>query len=314
LHDLETELDVYMKNKTIPSGAMFYERVHIVESLLAEYKNIASQIMTNLEKYYQSDRGTSQTDSDFLTDDVFDLVKEFDKMQTMSLNFEQKAVWKKIKEKMILKGTMSFSEICKEIFKGTIALSKDLQKEVPKFLISENEIYFKKEHAQLVNHICLHLVRNSLVHGIELPLERAKVQKVPRGVISIKFIQEGEWIILQYSDDGKGISIQQLKENLMKKFSFQTEDFKMIPVEELVLMIFKSGYSTSQNVSELAGRGVGLDAVRKFMESIHGKIELNIYPLDSHIHAKEEMKIEFRFYFPAKMTVNLSERRKILAA
>lgn len=118
-----------------------------------------------------------------------------------------------------------------------------------------------------------HLLRNAVAHGLESPLERKKHGKAETGTIKLKVVQDNDEIHITVTDDGAGINLQRVKEkaiqnNLLDENSEVTE-------QSLMSIIFESGFSTADKVSQIAGRGVGLDVVRNDISGLGGRVDLN---------------------------------------
>lgn len=117
-----------------------------------------------------------------------------------------------------------------------------------------------------------HMIRNSIDHGIESPEERIKLGKSPEGTIWLKAFQREGNIFIEISDDGKGIDKAKVLEKAVEKGL--AEAGKSYTDKEIFEMLFAPGLSTKEKVSELSGRGVGMDVVRKNIEDLHGSVEI----------------------------------------
>lgn len=119
----------------------------------------------------------------------------------------------------------------------------------------------------------VHMVRNSVDHGIESPQHRAESGKNPTGQIELRAFHQAGNIVIEIEDDGEGLN----KENILKKAidNGLVEASQDLSDEEIFKLIFHAGLSTAQQVTSVSGRGVGMDVVRKNIESLRGKIEIN---------------------------------------
>lgn len=120
----------------------------------------------------------------------------------------------------------------------------------------------------------MHLIRNSLIHGIESPDIRVKKGKPPEGNITIQAKHDKNRVIITISDDGKGIDLDTVKEVAINRHIVSEIQAQNMDKNELLELIFKSGVSTSKEVTEYSGRGIGMDAVRKKIEAINGSISV----------------------------------------
>ncbi len=119
----------------------------------------------------------------------------------------------------------------------------------------------------------IHLIRNSIDHGIELPDERIQRHKPAAGTISMSASQiSGNSVEIIVSDDGKGIDVQKVKQTALKQGVLTTKDAEQMSEEQLLMLIFQSGVSTSPIVTELSGRGIGLGIVSEKVEKLGGQI------------------------------------------
>lgn len=118
----------------------------------------------------------------------------------------------------------------------------------------------------------VHLVRNSVGHGIEPPEERLKLGKPERGTVTLRARNEKDTVYIEISDDGYGVDVNKIKQKAIKKGLIPKEYASMISREEILLCLFEPGFSNAEVVTEISGRGVGLDVVRMAVESIGGKI------------------------------------------
>jgi two-component system chemotaxis sensor kinase CheA len=120
----------------------------------------------------------------------------------------------------------------------------------------------------------VHLIRNSIDHGIELPEERLKNGKEATGTICISAYQEGSGVIIEVDDDGHGIDTDKVRKKALEKALITPEQSSEMTEEELVQLVFLPGFSTSDAVTDISGRGVGMDAVKTKVESLGGQFEV----------------------------------------
>ncbi|WP_407391580.1 chemotaxis protein CheW [Carnobacterium jeotgali] len=116
----------------------------------------------------------------------------------------------------------------------------------------------------------VHLLRNSADHGVEMPADRVKLGKDPKGTIKITAYQEGNRVVLTLSDDGKGVNPTIIKESAERK-GISTEGMSDKEIQQL---IFHPGFSTAKEVTSISGRGVGMDAVKQKITELGGTVEL----------------------------------------
>lgn len=124
----------------------------------------------------------------------------------------------------------------------------------------------------------LHLIRNAFDHGVELPELRSQQGKSPTGNISINAAHQGNRTIIEISDDGQGLDLMKIAQRAIDNGLLSMNQLSQIDREQLLNYIFEPGFSTADQVSELSGRGVGLDVVRSQLESIKGTVLVDSSP------------------------------------
>jgi len=151
-------------------------------------------------------------------------------------------------------------------------LSKDLNKEID-FIIEGGDIELDKNIIEHLTDPLLHMIRNCVDHGIELPNERIKKGKSPKGTIIFKAYYEGASVIIKVIDDGKGIDPDFiLKKAISKGLVDEGVDLSR---KEIFDLVFMSGFSTKDNVSDISGRGVGMDVVKRKIGEIRGEVSID---------------------------------------
>jgi two-component system chemotaxis sensor kinase CheA len=150
-------------------------------------------------------------------------------------------------------------------------LSRDFGKKV-NFHVSGEETELDRTVVEDIGDPLVHMVRNSLDHGLELPADRLAAGKTEAGNVHLKAYHEGGNIVIELSDDGRGINADKVlakarKQNLIPETAQLTKD-------EIHQLIFLPGFSTADKVTAVSGRGVGMDVVKRNIEKLRGKIEI----------------------------------------
>lgn len=153
-------------------------------------------------------------------------------------------------------------------------ISKKLTKEVVLSLEGEDTEADKNIIEKLADPL-IHIIRNSLDHGIELPDVRVKAGKSPKGKLSIKATQEGDHVTIEISDDGRGIDPAVIKQKAYEKGVITEDELMSITDKEAIYLIFAPGFSTADTISDLSGRGVGMDVVKNTIQKIGGTVLLD---------------------------------------
>ncbi len=120
----------------------------------------------------------------------------------------------------------------------------------------------------------IHMVRNSADHGIESPQERQAAGKPPQGVVTLDAFHQGNQICIQVRDDGRGLDAEKLKEKAVHKGLLTAEEAARLAPSDAYKLIWEPGFSTAEQVTEVSGRGMGMDIVRSRIERLSGSIEL----------------------------------------
>jgi len=124
----------------------------------------------------------------------------------------------------------------------------------------------------------MHLLRNAVDHGLETPEEREKAGKPRRGTVTVSAFQKGNNIVIEVRDDGAGINVQRVKQAAAKGKLISSDEAETMTDEEAFRLIFASGLSTSPVVTDISGRGVGMDVVRRNIEGLRGQVDVDSAP------------------------------------
>ena len=148
-----------------------------------------------------------------------------------------------------------------------------LGKEI-EFSIRGSEVMLDKLIIERLHDPLIHLIRNAIDHGIEAPAERERKGKAKAGKLEVECSSESASIVIRIRDDGQGIDYGKIREKAIDLYPIQEEDIRRMDDEALNSFLFTAGFSTRERVSDLSGRGVGLDIVRHNIEKIKGKISI----------------------------------------
>jgi two-component system chemotaxis sensor kinase CheA len=151
-------------------------------------------------------------------------------------------------------------------------LSRQLNKEMD-LIIEGGETELDKTLVEEIADPLVHLVRNSVDHGIELPADRIAKGKPGKGTIRLRAYQDGNVIVISVSDDGKGLQIEKIRKKAITQGLIKESE--AISNKEIFNLIFEPGFSTADQVTNISGRGVGMDVVKKNIVKLRGLIELD---------------------------------------
>ena len=152
-------------------------------------------------------------------------------------------------------------------------LSKKLDKKIDLTIVGK-DVELDKTIIEAINDPLTHLVRNSVDHGIEMPGERKKVGKSMSGLVILKAYHEAGQVVIEISDDGKGIDGDALAASAVNKSLLTVEQAKAMSEKEKVNLIFLPGFSTAAQVTDVSGRGVGMDVVKTNLDQLGGHVDI----------------------------------------
>ncbi len=203
----------------------------------------------------------------------------------------------KISEPKLRQGLIELDRLTKKIEENALSLKlspiKGLMLKIHRMVaeISKNfdkqvELHFEGEDTKIdreitdyLSDIFTHLIRNSIDHGIEPVEERKALGKKELATISIKTIQKGQTVIIEFSDDGRGIDRKKvIQKAIEKKLLDPNDNLDLLPDEKIFSFLFHEGFSTAENVTNISGRGVGMGFVKSTIEKLRGKLEVKSTP------------------------------------
>ncbi len=152
-------------------------------------------------------------------------------------------------------------------------LCQDLGKDI-ELSMSGSETEIDRQLLELIKDPMLHMIRNAADHGIEGAGERMKAGKPPKGRIKVSAAQEGGYITLSITDDGRGLDLPRIRQKAIRQGLASEADVGLMPDQQIAKFIFHAGFSTAEKLTSVSGRGVGMDVVRTNIEQMGGVIEI----------------------------------------
>ena len=153
--------------------------------------------------------------------------------------------------------------------------AQKLNKEID-FVVEGKETELDRNVIEVIGDPLIHLIRNAIDHGIEMPQERLAAGKPSTGTLLLKASYAESHIVITVKDDGKGIDVEHIRKKAVEMDFIDREAVERLSDRDVLQMIFKAGFSTKNDaVSDLSGRGVGMDVVRTAIEQINGTVELD---------------------------------------
>ncbi len=172
-------------------------------------------------------------------------------------------------------------------------LSRSQKKKVRLEIIGQ-DTELDKTLIEVIKDPMTHLIRNSLDHGLETPEQRESSGKNPEGLLSIKAYHEGGQVVIEISDDGNGINSSRVKNKAVEKGIMSREEIDSLSLNKVQALIFHPGFSTAEQVTNISGRGVGMDVVKSNIEKIGGEVE---------VHSDEGKGTTFRLKIPLTLAI-----------
>ncbi len=167
----------------------------------------------------------------------------------------------------------------RQTFQKMIRLVRDLSKKSGKIvnLVMEGEdTEIDRNMVDSIYDPLVHMIRNSVDHGVQPPEERQRLGKPPAGTVALRAYQKGGNMVIEIEDDGNGLNTEKIRQKAIERGLIQPDD--NLSAHELNNLIFVPGFSTADKITDVSGRGVGMDVVKKAVEKLRGKVEVYSEP------------------------------------
>ncbi len=168
-------------------------------------------------------------------------------------------------------------------------------KEVSFHCVGMDSIALTSEQQDLIKDISIQLLRNAIVHGIELPDERVKYHKNRTGKLILRLEKNDDNLVLSMTDDGQGINYAKIRQIALDSGKYNQEIVEAWTKKDLLQLLFTSGFSTAETQNEDAGRGVGMDIIKSLVKKLGGRLKIG---------SKENIYSRFTITFPSEKTSN----------
>lgn len=176
-----------------------------------------------------------------------------------------------IQKRLMQLRMVSFDSLARRL-QHTVRMTADQEEKLTDVVIDGGELEVDSQILDSLTEPLLHILRNSVSHGIEAPDTRKLLGKPESGMIRLQFSQEENFVVLTVSDDGRGIQVSDLRESALKNGFVTPEQLAAMSGDEVLELIFLPGLSTSAEVSEVSGRGVGMNIVKESLSRHQGTI------------------------------------------
>lgn len=156
-------------------------------------------------------------------------------------------------------------------------MAKSFHKEVD-FQISGGDTHIDKKILEEIGDPLVHMIRNAIDHGIEMPKERVKRGKPARGILKLSAYHQAGRIVVEMEDDGQGINTEEIRKIALKKTILQSHIIEKMDEDDIISLIFQPGFSTKTFITDISGRGIGMNVVKSNIEKLHGSIDISTKP------------------------------------
>lgn len=251
--DAKPEKKKTNKAKTPPQKAETSIRVTV--SLLDQLMNLAGELVLSRNQLLQA----------IISDDIRNA-------ETVGQRID--LVTSELQEAIMLTRMQPIGNVFNKFPRVVRDLSKMLDKQMDLTIVGK-DVELDKTILEAINDPLTHLVRNSVDHGVETPDVRSSKGKDPKGLIILKAYHEAGQVVIEISDDGKGLDGDALAESAVNKGLITAEQAKSMSDKERINLILIPGFSTAAKVTDVSGRGVGMDVVKTNLDQLGGSIEID---------------------------------------
>ncbi len=270
-----------------------------VEALVREYKKINDVVLGR--------NGAAQLDSaekPFTVgrDQVHDSLQMIGRVNPNDLVSMRTALGQ-VSRTLNLLGTERLADIIGGLLASLPSLAHELGKEPPIVRIEDRGIVVRNQISGLLRNLFTHLLRNAVDHGLEATSQRLSAGKSAAGHIDLDVSLDTQSVQIRLRDDGRGIAIGKIRERALDKRLLSEEQAR--DDQAVAMMIFASGFSTAEQVTEVSGRGVGMDAVKGFIEAEGGNIEIRF--TDQPVAPADFRTFELIIRLPRRFAVSSAE-------
>ncbi len=186
----------------------------------------------------------------------------------------QEFLTEELQEKALMLRMVPLSTVFDSLGRMMRDISRSLGKEID-FIVEGGDIELDKKMVEKLGDPLVHMLRNSVDHGVETSEERVVAGKSGKGLVRLSASYDAGSVLIELTDDGRGISLEKIREKALKKNMFTLEQLDKMPEPELIDLIFHPGFSTSPIITDMSGRGVGMDVVkRNIVEELRGTVNI----------------------------------------
>ena len=204
-------------------------------------------------------------------DQILETLHRLETVNTANLH-ELVSARDEVRKTLRLLGTERIEEMLAGVFESLPSLAEELGKPAPTVRVQDNGFVVRSQAGGLLKNVFMHLIRNAVDHGLESSDVRLAQGKPAAGTITLAMKAEGGMLNMTLADDGRGLALARIREVAVQKGLIGVD--QVLSDEETAQLIFRPGFSTADKITEVSGRGVGMDAVQDFVKREHGQIEI----------------------------------------
>ncbi len=288
VHDVEEMVTKVRSREISYHRQELKDEINKVEETLERYNSIIKEKLQGFLKTKQ--RGV------FLDEQLFKALN--DTIMNETCDSLPDSINTIIKSKKILEATntVSLVSVFNEINESMASMAQIAGKLKPNLYMNSNKIRVSREISSILNIVIMHSIRNSLSHGIEDPITRKKLGKNQTGSIYLEAVLTDERLSIKYWDDGAGLDLQKIAVKARESGLIKID--KPLGARQVARFIFSPGLSTANEVTEISGRGVGMDAILKAITGVKGTIDILLQ--DKALKKTKKQPFKFIFHLPAE--------------
>ena len=267
---LGTPLDAHQDEKDDTKSASLKEK---------KQENISSIVKVDarlLDEFMES-AGELTVVRNIVNKLIRDLERKYPNCESVSLLFEllddMHKLTSEVQTKIHELRLVNIGEICKTYPRVVRDLGKKLQKDLV-FSVQGEDVLVDNGHAKVLAECLIHLIRNSADHGLETPAERIEAGKQPKGNVRVSALRQDSSVVVEVNDDGRGINTAKVGKKALERGLLDDATLASMSTQQVNELIFKPGFSTADEVTDISGRGVGMDMVFNSIKSLGGETEL----------------------------------------
>ena len=265
VHMAESAYSELLRDPQTPwEPALLLEQLNSARACVAHYETV---FKGKLEGFSS---GNAPAGMDFsVLDNIAQAVDGVDELTAVSALKKSLSL---VRDAINAANSEGLTDVLRGILDGVPGIAKQLFKEVPEIIIHDQAVRIKREVAPMLRNVFMHIFRNSMDHGLEATPHRIAAGKPQNGTIQLDVIRGNEDVAFVFNDDGRGLALQAIREKALA--DGKLAEHQPVTDEDIAELIFIPGLSTAAEITQVSGRGVGMDAVRKFLNKYEGDIKL----------------------------------------